>query len=312
MSKEKVSIIIITCAVEGYLKSCLDSVNRQSYREFETIVVDNSLNINFSRDIIERYPGIKLYPQDKNISYCQALNLGINVSSGDFVLCLNDDVILDNRFIEEALKGFPVDNKIGMVSGKIMRSDRETLDSTGLILSCYRTAKERGYGLKDKGKFEKSGFIFGVSGAAALYRKEMLEDIKEGKDYFDPDYHFFYEDLDIAWRANRSGWKGYYMPGAICFHVRGGSVRKKSGINKPYARRYLSDELHSDLIKNRYLTMIKNESGLRFILHLPCMLLYELLQWAFCLLFRPKVIKILISNSGYLKAALDKRRLARR
>ena len=311
-SKQNVSIIIATCASNDYLESCLDSISKQSHPASETIVIDNSLDHDFSRDIIARYPSVKLYSQHKNISYCEAMNLGISQSKGAFILCLNDDVILDHRFIGKALEGFFIDKNIGMVSGKILRMDRQTLDSCGLTLSCFRTAKEKGYAIKDRGQFEKPGFIFGVSGAVAFYRKAMLEAIKESKDYLDSDFRFFYEDLDVAWRANRFGWRGYYMPGAIAYHVRGGTGRKKSGINKPYARRYLNDELHSDLIKNRYLTIIKNETTLGFLLHFPCILLYDFVMWGYILFFRPELIRKFLFNTKYLKQAWYKRRLSRR
>ncbi len=299
--------IIVTYSIKDYLCSCLDSIKEQTYPEFEVVAIDNSGDKNFSQSIIERYPKIKLHLGKQHLSYCEALNLGIKQSIGDFILCLNDDVILDKGFIEEALKGFSINSKIGMVSGKILRSDRKTLDSTGLFLSLWLTVRERGYGLKDKGQFEKEERIFGVNGAAAFYRKEMLEDIKEGEDYFDPEFHFFYEDLDIAWRAKRAGWKGYYIPRAVAYHVRGGTVRKSRGINKPYARRYLSDELHSDLIKNRYLTIIKNASGFNFFLHLPAMAFYDFLMWAYILLFKPRLIKIFLLNLNCLKNSLKKR-----
>src|SRR3989338_6010416 len=93
---------------------------------------------------------------------------------------------------------FFVNEKIGMVSGKLLRSDRRIIDSAGLFLSCWRTAKERGYGLKDRGQFEKEEYVFGVNGAAAFYRKKMLDEIKLGSEYFDSDFHIFYEDLDVV------------------------------------------------------------------------------------------------------------------
>jgi len=65
------------------------------------------------------------------------------------------------------------------------------------------------------------------------------------------------------------GWKAYYIPDAVAYHMRGASVRTASGINKTYARRYLSNELYADLIKNRYRTIIKNESLFSILLHLP-------------------------------------------
>jgi len=78
----------------------------------------------------------------KNLFYCEALNKEIKMSKGNFTLCLNDDVVLDKGFITEAIRGFLLDPKIGMVSGKILRSDGKTIDSTGLFLSLWRTTKE--------------------------------------------------------------------------------------------------------------------------------------------------------------------------
>lgn len=308
MSNRIVSVIIVSFGLKDYLKSCLSSVREQTFAPFEIIVIDNSLNPDFSRKIKEYHSDIILYSSPKNLFYCAALNKGIGLSKGNFVLCLNDDVILDRGFIEEALKGFSINERIGMVSGKILRSDGKTIDSAGLFLSIYRTAKERGYGKKDKGRFEESEFIFGVNGAVAFYRREMLEDIKEEADYFDSDFRMFYEDLDISWRAKRFGWKARYIPEAICYHVRGASFRPQEGLDKPYARRYLDDALQSGLIKNRYLAIIKNESIPGFVFHLPAICLYDLVQWVYILFFKPKVVKIFFSNLGYIKNAFQKRK----
>ncbi len=309
LSNKTVSIIIPTRGIRDYLESCLGSLRNQTHPFLEIIVIDNSLNPGFSQSIIKQYPEVKFYSFLMSLSYCEANNKGMQVSTGPFILCLNDDAILDERFIEKALRGFSIDKKIGMVSGKMLRQDRITIDSAGLFLSLWRTAKERGYGLKDTGQFEKEEYIFGVNGAVAFYRKEMLEAIKVGSDYFDKDYHFFYEDLDIAWRANRFGWRGYYIPDAVAYHVRGGTARLDSGINKPYARRYLNTSLQFDLLKNRYLTIIKNESVLSFLLHLPFILSYDILVWVYVLFFRPILIKRFLLDLKYLGAAFTKRRL---
>lgn len=308
-SNRIVSVVVVTAGINNYIKPCLDSLKDQTYSSLEIIVIDNSLNQNFAREISGSYPSIKVYSSPKNLFYCAGLNKGIDLSQGDFILCLNDDVILDRRFIEEILKGLSFDPKAGMVSGKILRSDRRTIDTTGLFLSIFRTAKERGYGLRDRGQFEEPGFIFGVNGAVAFYRKEMLDEIKINSEYFDCDYHFFYEDLDIAWRARNFGWKAYYIPEALAYHIRGGSVRSSYGLDKPYARRYLSKELHADLIKNRYLTIIKNESWLNFLLHLPFMVLYDLIVWIYALFSRPQLIEAFLPNLKYVESAFKKRKI---
>jgi len=309
MSNKIVSIIIVAAGTKDYLKSCLDSIRGQDYPDKEIIVIDNSLSRNFGQEFRQSYPEIKLYPSQENLSYCQALNKGIEACKGDFILCLNDDVVLSRDYIEKTLKAFDIDEKIGMASGKILRSDGKTIDSAGLSLNIWRTATEKGYGATDIGQFEKPGFIFGVTGAVALYRRQMLEEIKIDGEYFDRDFRFFYEDLDIAWRAENRGWKGYYIPGTVAYHVRGGTARKDKGINKKYARRYLNQELLFDLTKNRYLVIIKNETLLNFLLHLPFILLYDTFSWGYILFFKPGLIKRFAEKQIPVASAFRKRRL---
>jgi GT2 family glycosyltransferase len=302
-----VSIIVVTCGFGGYLRSCLDSIIEQTYKNFEIIVIDNSLKQGFAQELNRLYPMIKLYSSPVNLFYCQGLNQGIGFSKGEFALCLNDDVVLDVRFLEEALRGFAIAEDIGMVSGKILRRDRKIIDSSGLCLSIWRTAKERGYAEKDTGQYQKGGYIFGVNGAVAFYRHRMLENIKLGADYFDSDFRAFYEDLDIAWRAQGLGWKAYYIPTAIAYHTRGGSVREGRGLDKRYARRYLSNELHFDLIKNRYLTIIKNETFLSFLLHLFFILIYDIFVLGYIIFFKFSLIKLFFFYPIPINSAFKKR-----
>ena len=311
-SNKIVSIIIVTCGVRDYLRSCLDSIREQTYKSLEIIVIDNSLNANFRQRIIRNYPEIKLYSEPNNLFYSESLNKGIRASSGDFILCLNDDVSLDNKFIQESLYGFSLDSSIGMLSGKILRNDGVTIDSTGLFLSPWRTAKERGYGSQDRGQYDYPGYIFGVSGSVAFFRREMLEGVEISSEYFDSNFRMYYEDLDIAWRANLFGWRAYYLPNAVAYHIRGGTARQCLGINKPYARRYLGDELHLYLIKNRYLSIIKNESAFGFLLHLPFIIFYDLLSFIYVLFFRPSLFKKIHLKFRYLRPFLEKRKVIKK
>ncbi|MDD5691776.1 MAG: glycosyltransferase family 2 protein [Candidatus Omnitrophica bacterium] len=303
-SDKLVSIIIVTFGSKDYLRGCLDSVKRQSYPLTEVIVIDNSLDADFSAGMSGLFPFIKLYTSPRNLYYGPSLNKGIQLSSGEYILCLNDDVSLDKEFIGEAIRGFSIKDSIGMVSGKILRPDGSTLDSTGLFLTVWRTAKERGYGKPDRGQFEDAGFIFGVSGSLAFYRKSMLEDIRRDGNYFDPRFRMFYEDLDISWRAHKRAWQAYYIPQAKAFHVRGGSWRPDSGLGKPICRRYLDDRLHSELIKNRYLSILKNESFFGLLAHLLPIALYDLCAWAYVFLFRRNVIKIFLNRRNIFQPDL--------
>ncbi|MFA4984269.1 MAG: glycosyltransferase [Candidatus Omnitrophota bacterium] len=307
MSNRLVSIIIVTAGKDDYALSLLESIKRQTYLRTEVFIIDNSLDPGLGQKILINYPLARLYPQKENILYCQALNFGITQSKGDFILCLNDDIILEHDFIEKAIQGFGIHQRIGMVSPKILRSDRKTIDSTGLFLGRAYTAVERGYGRKDYGQFEKPGYVFGVNGAVAFYRRVMLEDIRKDGYYFDPAFRIFYEDLDVAWRAQGRGWKGYYLPSAVAYHVRGATVRRKSGIDRYLAGRYLEDGLLADLIKNRYLTVIRNETPAGFIARLPFALVYDIIMWGYLVIFRPGIFKKILASSGFLKTAFCKR-----
>jgi GT2 family glycosyltransferase len=199
---------------------------------------------------------------------------------------------IDN-FIEELVKTVCLNDRIGMVSGKILRMDKITIDSTGLFLGKSRKPVERGFNQKDRGQYNKEGYIFGVSGAAAFYRRAMLEDIKDENGYFDQRYGMFYEDLDLAWRASKKGWRGYYTPKAIAYHKRGASAKASfpsPRFFKKYSFVYLNNALKIRLIKNRYLTIIKNDSFWGIIFNLPFILTYEIKLYIYIILFSPKLL----------------------
>jgi len=312
-----VSVVIVTAGKGNFVKDCLRSLEKQSWRNREIIVADNSLDERLSLSIAREFPFARILKNEKNLFYCRSLDQGIAVCEGEFILCLNDDVVLGEKFIEEALKGFSVSPDIGMVSGKVLRADKRTIDSTGLFLSLWRTASERGYGVLDKGQFKEEGFIFGVNGAVAFYRKALLDRLKIESssgitEYFDADFNFFYEDLDICWRARNAGWKGYYIPSALAYHVRGATARYARGINKRFARFYLNDELNFHLVKNRYLAIIKNEKLLYFVLLLPLLFIYDAVTLSYLIFCRPSVLRYFFDSAIPFQSAFRKRQFIKK
>ncbi|MDP2924677.1 MAG: glycosyltransferase family 2 protein, partial [Candidatus Omnitrophota bacterium] len=218
------SVIIVNYNRKDLLKKCLDAVRSQSFRDIETIVVNNGSSDGSSDMVRMDYPEVKLIENKENLYFCRANNQGIKEAKGEFILCLNSDCVLDKYYLKEALESFKLDRKIGMVSGKILRMDKKTIDSTGLFVGRNRKPAERGYGKLDRSQYQNPGYIFGVSGACALFRKDMLEDIKDENGYFDETFEMYYEDLDLCWRAQKKGWKAYYNPKAVAYHKRGATA----------------------------------------------------------------------------------------
>ena len=270
------------------MKDCLDAVMGQSFKGAETIVVDNGSSDGSADMVKERYPETRLIQNKENLYFCKANNQGIKEAKGDFILCLNSDCLLDKDYLKEAISSFSLDEKIGMVSAKVLRMDKKTIDSTGLFVARNRKPLERGYNKPDKGQYDGPEYIFGVSGACMLMKKEMLEDIRAENGYFDETFEIYYEDLDLCWRAQKKGWKAYYNPKAVACHERGATAiveiaSSPSAPRNDMVFRYLSEELKKKYIRNRYKCMKKNDSMSGILLNLPFILWYEIKLWLYLL-----------------------------
>jgi len=286
-----ISVVIANYNRKDLLKRCLDSVRGQSFKDIDLIVVDNGSADNSAKMVRSFYPEARLICNSENLFFCKAQNQGIEVAKGDFILSLNSDCVLDRDYLKKALETIKWDAEIGMVSGKILRADKKTIDSTGLFLGRNRKAIERGYGKRDNAQREKPGYVFGVSGACVFFRKDMLEDIKDRHGYFDERFGMYYEDLDLCWRAQKKGWKAYYNPKALAYHVRGGTAIDHAGVKGLNFPR-LSNGLKKRYISNRYMCMRKNDSMWGVILNLPFILLYEMKMLGYLVLekcmFKPR------------------------
>jgi len=262
---ESISVAAVIVAYNSgrFVFDCIDTIRAQTCTASRIVVVDNA-STDGSRERLRETGGIVLIENGENVGFAAANNQGIAAAGDGHVLCCNSDVLLEPDFLEKALPHFGRDPRIGMLTGKILRFDRSTIDSTGQFLSASRWPRERGYGERDRGQYDREEEVFSVCGACALYRREMISEIAPNGELFDPRYFAFYEDLDVGWRARRSGWRAYYVPIARAYHYRGGS----SGSGR-FAFIRKSPEIRFHILKNRYLTISKNDTLLGFLLHLP-------------------------------------------
>jgi len=289
------SIIIISYNSERHIKKCLDSILKQDFFGYEIILVDNASG-DRTREIINEYKTrIRIKNNDENTGFPEAVNIGIAMSGGEYILTLNPDVILSGNFLSEASKRInKLDKKVGMLGVKMLRTDSENIiDSTGLILTKSFRFFDRGSGEKDSGQYDKDVAILGPCAAAGIYKRDMLEDIKTAGGYFDKDFFYLIEDFDIALRAGRKGWKALYLPEAVCYHLRNGS-----DMNNEY-RQYLS-------FRNRYFLMIKNiKIDARFLFYFA---VYDIPRLFFMFLKNKYTAKALKETWRSLPGLLKKRK----
>lgn len=242
-----ISIITLTCNSIKFTNGCLDSIFTQDYKNYEVIVVDNGSTDGTVNFIKENYPETILIESKENLGACKARNQGIEIAKGDWILTLDCDIILEKDFLLKIAKlTRNLDNDIGMVQPKILNPDKREIYSCGIYLSWMRRFYDIGKGRLDNGRFNNPGYIFGVCSASALYKKQMLDEIKECTGYFDERFFFLVEDVDLSWRAQRKGWRAVFYPQTICYHYGNSSATDKN------LRRYFC-------LRNRYYTIMKNE-----------------------------------------------------
>jgi len=273
-----ISIVIVGYNAGKYLSLCLDSIYNQTYRNFEVIFVNNG-STDYTASILKSYPDVRIVKNKDNKGFCFANNQGIKIARGMYILSLNSDIVLDNNFLLEMKKAAEA-NYVALFGAKMLNSDGKTIDSTGLVLSRYYRFFDRGSGEIERGQYDERLDIFGPCAAAALYKKEMLEDIKHNGEYFDEDFFFLAEDFDLSWRARKKGWKARFVPTAICYHY-----RDSTNFNSKF-RQYLS-------FRNRYYLLIKNgELNIKYFI---IFLFYDL----------PRLIYMLLTNKYTSKALYE-------
>ena len=150
-------------------------------------------------------------------------------------------------------------------------------------------------------------YVFGACGAAALYRRTMLEDLALDGEYLDESFFAYYEDADLAWRAQLRGWRCVYAPRAVATHARGwgDTLRQPGHAPKGAAGPRLA-------LRNRYLMTAKNDDWRHLLVDLPLILAAELPRLAYAAVTRPAVLLGLVDLARALPSALDKRRQIQR
>ncbi len=270
-----ISIVLVAYNPNTHIQACLDSIFAQGFKDYEVIAVDNTPNGEAAAFIRSRYPGVLLIENRENAGPCRARNQGIAKATGEFILCLDDDVTLGNDFLTNIYKASGSDRRLSGVQPKVLMSDRKTVYSTGIYASFLRRFYDIKSGIMDNGGLSRKRYVFGASSAAAFYRREALETIKEEGQYFDEDLFYLFEDVDLSWRMRKKGWRILYYPDATCFHKSGAS-RNKNGLSQ-----YLC-------FRNRYLLLAKNES-LGGFLKLPIVFVaYDLWRNLFMLIRNPR------------------------
>lgn len=285
----KTSIVILTCNSFKFIGPCLESVFNQDCQGFEVIVVDNG-SLDGTVDFIkENYPSIVIIENKYNLGACKARNQAIEIASGTWIVTLDCDTVLKIDFLSHIVKAIEnLPSNVGIIQPKILNEYGKTIYSTGIRLSFLRRFYDIGRGRDDNGNFNSPKYIFGACVAAAVYRRKVLEEIKEDTGYFDERFFFLVEDVDLSWRAQRKGWQALFYPEAVCFH------KGNSSNTDEKTRKYLC-------FRNRRLLISKNDELSTTIKRMPFYLAYDLPRAIFFLIKYKGDFSFLAENKHCLK-----------
>ncbi len=220
----RVSVIIPNWNTLKFLGPCLTSLREQTFQDFETILVDSGSTDDSLPFVAGNFPEVRILALGENRGFSGAVNAGIRASEAEFVVLLNNDTEQDPAWLAELARTAENHPEAGSFASKLLDfHDRDTLDGAGDALRKSGLPYRLGHGERDKGQFDKQVPVFGACAAAALYRREMLDDIG----LFDEDFFAYCEDGDLSFRAQLAGYGCLYVPGAIVYHVGGASTGGK-------------------------------------------------------------------------------------
>jgi GT2 family glycosyltransferase len=261
-----VCIVIPNWNGAEYLAGCLESLRRQSYRDFEVVVVDNGSSDGSVALIEERFPEVALISLEENKGFGAAMNIAIRKQKAAYIACLNNDTEADPGWLAElvaCLEGHP---RAAAATSKLLDlNERGRIDDCGDILTKYFRAYARGRGEADAGQFDDEERVFGASGGASLWRREIVCELG----YFDEDLFAYYEDVDLSFRANLAGYECWYAPKAIVFHAGGGTSRRQA-----------SEFAYYHAVRNRWSMIVKNSPSALLWRYSPRIVFAEMLSLA--------------------------------
>ncbi len=306
----KVSIVTLPFRKPNLIKPVYDAIFAQTHKDLEVIAVLNDPT-DGSKEILQKdYPLVKLVEPGKNLFFAAGVNAGIRQSTGEFIQLVNDDLILESNYIEEILKAF-ADPRVAAVTGKVLKYDfannqkTKIFDTVGININSAGRARDIGQNQTDAGQFDQDMEVFGVSGAASMYRKSALERIKYQQEYFDENFVMYWEDVDLSWRLHNAGYLQQYVFRAVAHHGRtagqseGGYLHVFKFI-KHHSK--LSKQVLKWNYKNHILMYIKNAKFIH-----PMFVLREIAMLGYMLVFEISTLKIVPELFRQIPIMLKKR-----
>ncbi len=248
-----ISIITINFNNISVTFDLLLSIRECNYTNLEIIVVDNGSDLNPTEMIKEIFPEVKAIRSPKNLGFAGGNNLGIKYANGEYIFFVNNDTLFAENLIEELIKPFYENERIGIISPKVFYYEKPNIiqyAGATEINSLTGRNKVIGQGKNDDSKLYKSDFTYFAHGAAMIVRKSIVEKVG----VFPEIFFLYYEELDYSYRIRKAGFKIYFNSKAVIYH----RVSYSIGEDSPLKTYFMA--------RNRIMFMHRNFTRIRFFI----------------------------------------------
>ncbi len=250
----EVSVIIPNYNGKAYLAKVLKSLKKQTFPDFETILVDNGSTDGSIAYVEKAHPKTRIISLPENFGFSRAVNEGIRASASPYVILLNNDTEADPGFVEQLVLAIRRHPKAFSCQARMLQmKERDRLDGAGDLYCAFGWAYARGKG-RPAVAYAREEKVFSCCAGAAVYRRDLLMELG----LFDEEHFAYLEDMDIGYRARIAGYENWYAPEALVCHL--GSGTSGSRYNQ-FKVRYSS--------RNNLYMIRKNMPLLQAIVNLP-------------------------------------------
>jgi GT2 family glycosyltransferase len=261
----EISVIILNWNGKHFLEACLTALRRQTFRDFEAILVDNGSEDGSAEYVRTYFPEVRLLSLCENRGFTggniAGWELVRNGPADGLIVLLNNDTEAHAMWLEEIHKASRTYPHAGTFASKMMMfDDRNRIENCGFSMSTIGFTIDLGRGELDSPTWSEPRQLFGACAGAAAYRRGMLEDVG----FLDNDFFMTSEDVDLSFRAQLRGYECWMIPGAIVYHHYRGAMAKF-----PERQAFFSH-------RNSEFVYLKNMPAGLMLSHLPVRVIYEL------------------------------------
>ncbi len=212
----RVAVIVPNYNGRKLLARCLKSLSRQTFADFETVVVDDGSTDDSIAFVKANYPQVRLVQLRRNLGFSAAVNAGIHATDTEYVAFLNNDTEVTPNWLKSLVDALEAHPAAGSASSKILWDHaRDTIYAAGDFFCREGFGGNIGSGATAIGAFESPRPVFSASACAALYRRRALDDVGPLSEHI----FMFYEDIDLGFRMQLADWNCIFAPAAVVYHT---------------------------------------------------------------------------------------------